>query len=62
MFVEHRETGKIFEIYDIIYKAKTGRPSFLIYDNSQWLRIPAKYFKPCEKVGVANDACTRSTL
>ena len=62
MLVEHKKTGKIFEVYDTTYKSKTGRPSFLIYDNGQWLRMAAKYFKPCEKVGVVNDACTRNTI
>lgn len=62
MFVEHKKTGKIFEVYDTTYKSKTGRPSFLIYDNGQWLRMAAKYFKPCEKVGVVNNACTCNTI
>lgn len=62
MLVVHKNTGKIFEVYDTTYKSKTGRPSFLIYDNGQWLRMAAKYFKPCEKVGVVNDACTCNTL
>ena len=51
MLVEHKEIGKIFEVYDITYKAKTGRPSFLIYDDGQWLRVPAKYFKPLKCIG-----------
>lgn len=50
MFIEHKRTGKIFEVYDITYKLKTGRPSFLIYDNGQWLRVAAKHFKPCQDV------------
>lgn len=50
MFVEHKRTGKIFEVYDITYKLKTGRPSFLIYDNGQWLRVAPKHFKPCQDV------------
>lgn len=62
MLVEHKKTGKMFEVYDITYKSKTGRPSFLIYDNGQWLRMAAKYFKPYEKVGVTNDARTCNTL
>lgn len=52
--VTEKETGKIFDVFDITYDAITGYPQFLIYkegrweEEGQWLRVSAKKFKPCE--------------
>ena len=61
MIVKHKKTGKIFEVYEI-KNDRCGYPNFLIYKDSQWKWMSAKHFKPCEKVGVMNDACTCNTI
>lgn len=44
--VTEKETGKVFDVYDITYDAVTGYPQFLIYKDGQWLRVSAKRFEP----------------
>lgn len=43
-----KETGDIYEIYDISYN-KNGYPHFLVYKDGQWMRMSAKHFKPKTK-------------
>ena len=45
--VIHKETEKLVDVYDIIYEPISGYPQFLIYEDNQWLRKSAKYFRPC---------------
>ena len=45
--VEDKNTGKIYEVYDIAYDKK-GYPHFLVYKDGQWMRLSAKHFKPSE--------------
>ena len=55
MFVTHKQTDKIFEVYEI-QNDKNGYPKFLIYENSQWKWMSAKHFKPIGSVrGVQYD-------
>ena len=61
MFVLHKKTEKIFKVYKI-KNNKNGYPTFLIYDENQWKWLSAKHFKPCEKVGVVNNACSCNTI
>lgn len=46
IMVRHKTDDKVFDVYDIAYQSKTGKPIFLIYDDGQWLRKSAKYFVP----------------
>lgn len=45
MFVVDKRDNKVYQVYDIAYN-RTGYPLFLIYKDSQWLRVSAKYFRP----------------
>lgn len=40
-----KEKQKIYKVYAIRDDSK-GYPHFLIYDNSQWLYVSAKHFRP----------------
>lgn len=46
MKVQHKETGNIYEVYDIRYDTATGYPQFLVYMNYQWVMMSAKHFFP----------------
>lgn len=46
MNVINKDNNKQYNVYDITYD-KAGYPHFLIYKDSQWLRMSAKYFRPC---------------
>ena len=46
IMVRRKTDDKVFIVYDVTYQSKTGYPDFLIYDDGQWLRKSAKYFKP----------------
>ena len=41
----NKNDGKTYKIYDIVYD-KTGYPHFLIYKDSEWVRMSAKHFRP----------------
>lgn len=43
--VVNKDTGKMYEVYDITYD-KAGYPHFLIYKDNQWIRMSAKHFRP----------------
>lgn len=43
--VVNKDTGKMYEVYDITYD-KAGYPHFLIYKDNQWVRMSAKHFRP----------------
>ena len=45
--VKHKVSNSIHEVYDIQYD-DCGYPHFLIYENSAWVRVSAKYYKPCK--------------
>lgn len=45
MDVVNKDTGKMYEVYDILYD-KAGYPHFLIYKDNQWARMSAKHFRP----------------
>lgn len=45
MNVINKSNGKDYKVYDITYD-NTGYPHFLIYKDSQWVRMSAKYFRP----------------
>lgn len=47
MNVIKKGTDKMYEVYDITYD-NTGYPHFLIYEDRQWTRISAKYFRPLQ--------------
>lgn len=47
--VMSKEDNKVYTVYDILYKSKTGHPTFLIYKDGQWLRRAAKHFVPVEE-------------
>ena len=47
MDVVNKDTGKMYEVYDILYD-KAGYPHFLIYKDNQWARMSAKHFRPLE--------------
>lgn len=38
---------QIYEVFDITYDS-VGYPHFLIYQDNQWVRMSAKYFRPLE--------------
>lgn len=44
--VINKNNGKEYDVYDIVYD-KAGYPHFLIYKDGRWLRVSAKYFRPC---------------
>lgn len=48
MTVRYKKTGNIYKVYDIAYD-NAGYPHFLIYANSQWIRVSAKHFEPVEE-------------
>lgn len=45
MMVINKNNNKEYEIFDITYN-NVGYPHFLIYKDSQWIRMSAKHFKP----------------
>lgn len=45
MIVINKNNNEVHKVYDVTYD-KAGYPHFLIYKDSQWLRISAKYFEP----------------
>lgn len=47
MDVVNKDTGKMYEVYDITYD-NTGYPYFLIYEDRQWIRMSAKHFRPLQ--------------
>lgn len=53
MNVINKDNGKDYEVYDITYN-KAGYPHFLIYDDGQWLRMSAKYFRPYSEQDLLN--------
>lgn len=54
MDVINKDTGKMYEVYDITYD-KAGYPHFLIYKDNQWVRMSAKHFKPIGEVEEFNN-------
>jgi hypothetical protein len=54
MDVVNKDTGKMYEVYDITYD-KAGYPHFLIYKDNQWVRMSAKHFKPIGEVEEFNN-------
>ena len=44
--VRHKVSNTVHEVYDIQYD-DCGYPHFLIYENNAWVRVSAKYYKPC---------------
>lgn len=54
MDVVNKDTGKMYEVYNISYD-KAGYPHFLIYKDNQWVRMSAKHFKPIGEVEEFNN-------
>ena len=52
--VVNKDTGKMYEVYDITYD-KAGYPHFLIYKDNQWVRMSAKHFKPIGEIEEFNN-------
>lgn len=53
MIVVNKNNNEKYTVYDITYD-KAGYPHFLIYKDSQWLRISAKYFRPYKYEDIIN--------
>ena len=51
--VKHKVSNSIHEVYDIQYD-KCGYPHFLIYENGNWVKVSAEYYKPY-KVNTLNE-------
>ena len=54
MNVVNKDTGKMYEVYDITYD-KAGYPHFLIYKDNQWVRMSAKHFRPIGEIEEFNN-------
>lgn len=54
MNVINKSNGKNYMVYDITYD-KAGYPHFLIYNDGQWLRMSAKYFRPYNNEDLAKE-------
>lgn len=44
--VIHKESGTIYDVYDITYDPINGNPRFLVYASERWLDVNAKEFEP----------------
>ena len=43
--VRHKDTLKIYKVFDITYD-NNGFPHFLIHEDNQWIIKSAKHFEP----------------
>ena len=44
--VIHKESGTIYDVYDITYDPINSNPRFLVYASERWIDVSAKEFEP----------------
>lgn len=46
--VQNKVNGKVYNVFHVAYNP-SGYPTFLIYDDGQWRRVSAKYYRSIER-------------